>query len=691
DCKVGCDCDRYLEIWNLVFMQYNRDKEGTLNPLPHPSIDTGMGLERITAVKQGVKSNFDCDLFAPLIDRIKELAVNQQPVSLNVIADHIRTAAFLITDGALPGNEGRGYVLRRIIRRAIRHGRMLGITEPFFYRLTETISRQMKEQYPGLEENVNFVSGILQNEEERFASTLERGLRELAGIQAEAEQAGQKEISGSRLFQLYDTFGFPLDLAGEILQDNGFTLDRAGYETAMAEQQKRARSAGKTGGKEAPLQVYQELSKEIPDTDFLGYDQVEGEATVSALIAEGKAVSEITAGQSAEIILDRTPFYAEGGGQASDSGNVYTSDGNFQVDKVDCKINRIFFHTGRVLTGRISVGDKIQAVVNGENRNASAANHTATHLLQAALRMVLGDRIKQAGSSVRAEGLRFDFTHLKPVTDDELSGIQAEVNRKIRENIPVKKETMPLAEAMKIDGLMALFEDKYQRHVRVVRIPGFSAELCGGIHAERTGDIGFFKIRSEEGVAAGIRRIWALTGEKAYGETARESGLLKELGAVLKASAPELPDKVEKLLRQIKDQEKEISRLTDKLFSQEAKQVKPEKIGDHYFLQKSLPDETGMKEMMSFCDEWRNQFSQKYPSDRYLTLVSSLSNGKVNLVCASTIPELPANKCITDLTVPIMGGGGGGRPEMAKAGGGDPAKLPAFVEAVRQKLIDEKG
>src|ERR1700691_956468 len=552
------DGDRYVEIWNLVFMQYDRSSDGVLVPLPKPSVDTGMGLERVAAVMQGVHSNYDIDLFKALIRSAAEVtgADDLESSSLRVIADHIRACTFLIIDGVVPSNEGRGYVLRRIIRRAIRHGYKLGQTQPFFYKLVPTLVREMGDYYTELVQGEGRAAEILAQEESRFAETLTTGM---ALLDAETAKLTSSVIPGETVFRLYDTYGFPVDLTADVARERGYTIDQQGFDAAMAAQRDRGRSASKFG---VALKDSVKLSGK---TGFSGYDRLVGMGRITALIFDGAVVNTLSVGQEGQVVLNQTPFYAEGGGQMGDSGTLSGASARFAVRDTQ-KIGASFAHIGVVESGTLRVGDELEARVDGERRTAIALNHSATHLLHAALRAVLGKHVQQKGSLVAPDRLRFDFSHTQPVAAEDLRKIEEMVNRAIRRNDPAQTRVMALDDAVAA-GAMSLFGEKYESDVRVLSFGDFSMELCGGTHVERTGDIGLFKIISETGVAAGVRRIEALTGQAAYDWVVRVDQVLRDVAAMLRGSREEVDEKVRELLERSRRLEKEVQQLKSKLQS----------------------------------------------------------------------------------------------------------------------------
>ncbi|NTW57768.1 MAG: alanine--tRNA ligase, partial [Nitrospirae bacterium] len=542
-CSVGCDCDRYLEIWNLVFMQYNRDETGKLTPLPKPSIDTGMGLERLSAVCQKVKSNFETDLFQSIIKEIAALAGvpyhrdAQTDISYQVCADHLRAMTFLISDGVLPSNEGRGYVLRRILRRASRYGRLIGINKPFLYRLTGAVVDEMKGAYPDLVDSREHVAKVVLLEEERFATTLESGLALLNETVEKLKAANNVMIPGDVLFKLYDTFGFPLDLVADMARDMNLELDEEGYRKAMQEQRDKARAAWAGSGEEKVRPVYKEIATGVRRTVFTGYGMLEGTGEIVALIKGDKKVTEVKEDDDVEVILDQTPFYAESGGQVGDRGELLGEASKFHVEDTVKPVEGIFVHRGKVRKGGFKVGDAVLAKVDSSERMDTVRHHTATHILHATLRSVLGEHVKQAGSLVAPDRCRFDFTHYTALSEREKERIEELVNERIIENHAVETAEMDIDQAI-ATGAMALFDEKYGDKVRVVTVKDVSKELCGGTHAQASGDIGLFKIVSETGIAAGVRRLEILAGRRAYQTVRKEEQNLREISQLLKASDP---------------------------------------------------------------------------------------------------------------------------------------------------------
>jgi alanyl-tRNA synthetase len=673
------DGDRYVEIWNLVFMQFDRSADEKLTPLPRPSVDTGMGLERIATVMQDVRSVFDIDIFKSLIRAAAELADTRDLTanSLRVIADHIRSCTFLIIDGVLPSNEGRGYVLRRIIRRAIRHGYKLGIQETFFYKLVPVLEKEMGDAYPELVRGRAQAERVLKLEEERFAETLANGMSLLEGA---IKETRGKMIDGETVFKLYDTYGFPADLTADIARERGLTIDQAGFDAAMEEQRKRSQEASKFG---VDLSGGTSIDSQ---TLFQGYEGLEAKGQIVALLKGGVAVSELNSGDEGEVVLDRTPFYAESGGQVGDAGELASPGVHFAV--VDTrKRGAAYSHVGRVAQGKIRLGDTLNAVVNGERRQATALNHTATHLLHAALRKVLGTHVQQKGSLVAPDRLRFDFSHLQPVTPDELREIERLVNTEIRRNTAAQTEVMDYENAVAA-GAMALFGEKYERNVRVLRIGDFSMELCGGTHVDRVGDIGFFKITSESGVASGVRRIEAITGDAALDYVEKSDELLRDLAALVRGSREEVKEKVRDTLDRVRQLEKEVRSLKDKLAS-----------GQGVDLASGAVDIQGVKVVATKIDgadagALRNAVDQlKGKLKTAVIVLASVEGDKVVLVVGVT-PDVTSRIKAGELVGTIaaqVGGRGGGRPDFAQAGGSNPAALDAALAGVQELVRARLG
>jgi alanyl-tRNA synthetase len=665
------DGDRWIEIWNLVFMQFDRSEDGKLTPLPKPSVDTGMGLERTAAVMQGVHSNYEIDLFVNLI-RAAARATNTKDLSsssLRVIADHIRACSFLIADGVFPSNEGRGYVLRRIIRRAVRHGFKLGQTQPFFYTLVGALEQEMGAAYPELGTQRAQIERVLKQEEERFAETLSQGMELLD--QAIASLQG-KVIPGETVFRLYDTFGFPADLTADIARERGLTIDEAGFEAAMEAQRERARAASKFG-------VDLRAGVSIDDkTNFSGYDNLVDSGTIVALIRGKERVDVLRAGEEGQVVLDHTPFYAESGGQVGDAGELIGGGAKFEVSDTQ-KLGSAYAHIGRVKEGELRVGVRVEAHVDVPRRRAIMANHSATHLLHAALRKVLGTHVTQKGSLVAPDRLRFDFSHFAPVTAEELREIEQLVNEQIRANTAAEIKLMPYDAAV-ASGAMALFGEKYEDEVRVLSFGGFSTELCGGTHVSRTGEIGLFKIISEGGVAAGIRRIEAVTGQGAYEWVSQTDRLLRDVASMVKAGRDDVEDKVRQLVERSRKLEKEVAALKSRLAS-----------GQGNDLSSAAVDVGGVKVVATRVDgadapalrDAVDQLKNKLRS-AIIVLASVQEANKVVLVAGVTADQTALVKAgdLVNFVAQQVGGRGGGRADLAQAGGNDPTKLDAALAGV---------
>ncbi|MGB4333784.1 MAG: alanine--tRNA ligase [Chromatiaceae bacterium] len=667
------DGDRYIEIWNLVFMQFDRDASGRLTPLPKPSVDTGMGLERLAAVMQGVHSNYEIDLFVKLIDAAAQAtgAPDRESKALRVIADHIRSAAFLIVDGVTPGNEGRGYVLRRIIRRAIRHGYQLGQAEPFFFMLVAPLAAEMGEAFPELPKAQERVAHVLKLEEERFAETLEQGMRILE--QAIVGLAGAV-IPGETVFKLYDTYGFPLDLTADIARERGLTLDTAGFDREMTRQKERARAASHFGaGAGATLRLEGE-------TCFTGYEHLDDLVHVLGIYRGDEAVERLSVGDEGILVLDRTPFYAESGGQVGDRGWLTGEAVRLTVLNTQKLGGDVFGHVCRVEAGELRVGDKLEAKVDAERRRATALNHSATHLMHAALRHILGDHVQQKGSLVDPERLRFDFSHFEPVSREQLRAIERRVNQEIRENHPVETRVMTLEDA-KATGAMALFGEKYADQVRVLRMGDFSTELCGGTHVRAVGDIGLFKILGEGGIASGVRRIEATTGAQALAAVEADEERLLRLASLVKGGRDDLDDKVAALLERAKRLEKELADLKAKAASAAGQDLadQAEEMGGIRVLAARL-DGADAKALRDALDRLKDKLGSA------VILLAAESEGRVNLVAGVTkdlTDRFQAGDLIREAAAKV-GGKGGGRADMAQAGGSDPAGLPAALALAKE-------
>ena len=688
ECSVECECDRFIELWNLVFMQFDRAKDGKMTPLPKPSVDTGMGLERLAAVIQGKSTNFDTDLIFPVIAAMQTItdvkygANPETDVSFRVIGDHVRALAFLIADGINPSNEGRGYVLRRIARRALRHGRMLGVTEPFAHRMAPVVVDAMKESFPELEEARKAIIGVILAEEKSFASTLEYGMKMIDGMIGEAKGKGATAISGAGLFKLYDTYGFPLDLAADILHDAKLAMDMAGYNALMEEAQDKARKSWKGAAAAKTSPVY----STGPATVFLGYEAEEAHgATISAIIKDGALAEKAGEGDEVEIILDKTPFYAESGGQASDIGVMESESAHLQVLHVSKPGGGHWVHKCKVAQGSIAKGDKVDAKVDHARRADIRRNHSATHLLHAALRQVIGPHVKQAGSLVTVEKLRFDYTHFTAPDRAELDLIERMVNHNVLANAPVKTEVKSVEDAVK-SGAMALFGEKYGDSVRVVAMGDFSMELCGGTHARATGDIGLFKIISEGGVAAGVRRIEAVTGVGAMDYVRARDEELSRIGVLLKAGGGDLPAILQKHIDRAKDLEKENRKLKEKLAAGGTTAAGPVIIESNGVTHQVIASEiegADAATLRTFIDNQKNKHKTG------TIVVAGAREGEKALIAVGVTDDLtkkiPAGKIIKEVAA-IVGGGGGGRPDFAQAGGKNPEKLEEAIAAVPEIL-----
>jgi len=671
--------DRYIEIWNLVFMQYDRDPKGNLTPLPKPSVDTGMGLERLAAVMQGVHSNYDIDLFRHLIAAAAEATgcEDRESKSLRVIADHIRSSGFLILDGVIPSNEGRGYVLRRIIRRAIRHGYQLGVQEPFFYRLVDPLCREMGAAYPELLQRRGDIERVLRREEERFAETLAQGMRVLEG--AIGELSGQR-LPGETVFKLYDTYGFPTDLTADIARERGLELDMADFERAMTQQRQRARAASQFVMEQGVL-----LGLE-GETAFTGYEQLEDQATVIGLFRDGQPENVLSEGAEGLVVLDRTPFYAESGGQIGDRGRLLAEGGEFAVADTRKQGGEVFAHIGRVVGGDLRVGDPVRAEVDVGRRGQTALNHSATHLLHAALRRVLGAHVSQKGSLVEPERLRFDFSHFEPMTRGQVLEVERLVNEQVRANHPVETRVMAIDEA-KNAGAMALFGEKYGDRVRVLRMGEFSVELCGGTHVRAAGDIGLVKIVSEGGIAAGVRRIEAVTGGRALEWVEQDEEKLRRVAEVVRGGRDDLDERVLQLIERNRRLERELEQAKAKLASAAGSALEDRVVDvDGVKVLASKLDGADMKALRSTLDQLKSKLGSA------VIVLGAEHDGKASLVVGVT-KDLTERLRAGDLIAVVaekVGGKGGGRPDMAQAGGSRPEGLAgalSLVEGwVRQRI-----
>ena len=679
-CRVNGDCARYIELWNLVFIQYNRKDDRSLEELPSKHVDTGMGFERITAVLQGVLSNYDIDTMRGLIATAEKLAGKKYgadentDISFRVIADHSRAVSFLIADGVTPSNEGRGYVLRRLLRRAARHGRILGLTEPFLHKVSRTVVQIMGDAYPELRQNEKRIAEVILIEEERFAETLEKGLGLLEEAVAELKRGKHKMLSGEVAFKLYDTYGFPLDLTEDILRNEGILVDVGGFERLMEEQRTRARDAREIGQSETKIALDRPVR-------FIGYDRLEGESEVLAIFAGGEGRPEAGAGAEVDLITAETPFYGESGGQLGDRGTIRTARGDLiEVADTQRPTPQLVVHRGKVVKGRVQVGDKVGLAVDPSYRRRTALNHSATHILHSVLREELGQHVRQAGSLVAPDRLRFDFSHTGSIADEKLADIEQRVNERIRIDADVKIEETSYDEAVK-RGALAFFGDKYGDVVRVVKIGDFSTELCGGTHVHRSGEIGVFKLQTEGGVAAGVRRVEAVTGEGALDLMRIYEQRLKEIGALLRTGPDDAVERVRRLLQQQRDLEREI----DALRGQHGKNQLPELLAkkqqvDGATVVVSKVDKLDANQLRELADQVRDKLGSGVvflvsAGDTNVSMVASVTKDLTSRFHAGNIVKQVA---------PIVGGGGGGRPDFAQAGGKDPSKVDQALDKVRE-------
>jgi alanyl-tRNA synthetase len=683
DCNPDCDCDRHLELWNLVFMQYDRSADGKLTPLPKPSIDTGMGLERITAVCQGKLSNYDTDLIKPIIEFAANLAGKtygnneKDDVSLRVIADHSRSTTFLIADGVIPSNEGRGYVLRRIMRRTMRHGKMLGFDGSFFYKVCEFVVDFMGDHYIELKDKKDYISKMVVFEEKRFSRTLDLGLKLIDELLEKNKD--KKEISGSEIFKLYDTYGFPIDLLQDIAEDNGYRLDLIGFDKEMALQQERAKKHWVGSGEEKIAEVYKKLSH--LKTEFKGYDNNSLTGKILALVENGEEKQEVQEGKEVDILLEQTPFYPEGGGQQGDTGTIYSKETIAEV-KDTKKYGNLIVHKAFVKKGMLKIGETVTAEIDSEKRIATERNHTATHLLHKALQMVLGDHVRQAGSLVNDEKLRFDFSHFEAISKEDIIEIERIVNNIIIKNLSVTKILMPIEEAVK-SGAMALFGEKYDRIVRVVEVKEFSKELCGGCHVRNTGEIGFFRISGEMSVAAGVRRIEAVTGMKAFDEYVKMKNILDDIMLTIKVSQDQIVPRIKDLLEENKSIKKDL----DEQKSRDLMKIMED-------LDRYTYDINGVKLIsikLNYPDinkvrELADNIKDKIKSG--IVLIAAINNDKLTILCGITrdlTDRFSADKIVKEITK-TTGGGGGGRSDFAQAGGKDISKLDEALTKIKSYL-----
>ncbi len=674
ECTAGCDCDRYLEIWNLVFMQFDRDASGKMTPLPKPSIDTGLGLERMVSIIQNVPTNFDTDLIRPIIAKTEELAEkhlgesHETDVAMKVIADHSRAAAFLIGDGIMPSNEGRGYVLRRIMRRAIRYGRNIGLNRPFLSETAKVVFEIMEPAYPELSEASAFITNIIKNEEVRFLETLDTGMKVLNDSLADIRARGQNQVPGDVIFKLYDTFGFPVDIVQDVVRDEKMGLDMTGFDRAMDAQRARSRSVAAF---DSISQAYKNLSAQGIRPKFVGYDSLSGDSKILVMVADGEEITEAVEGQRIEIVTESTPFYAESGGQVGDSGTIVGENLELAVLDTVKDPTGLIIHKGRVISGSVRKGDVVSLKVDGAKREATELNHTATHILHAVLRLVLGDHVKQAGSRVAPDRLRFDFTHFSLIDTDTLETIEDLINQRIRQNIPTDIVEMDAEDAFK-SGATALFEEKYGDRVRVVSLTEFSRELCGGTHTSRTGNIGLFKIVAESSIASGVRRIEALTGESALAFIQQTARVLNDTAHLLKDKPRAVPARVKKMQTDIKAFEKKVEQLKTKLAT-EASEAAPEAVrsidGIKVMAQKVSVDTPAA--LRNLADQLKNKIQSG------IVVLGSIAGSKAMLIAVVTqdlTDRYHAGSIIKQVAAEV-GGRGGGRPDMAQAGGDQPENL----------------
>ncbi|MEA3486635.1 MAG: alanine--tRNA ligase, partial [Thermodesulfobacteriota bacterium] len=690
ECSLECECGRYVEIWNLVFTQYDRDESGTLTPLPSPNIDTGMGLERLAAVIQGVESNYDCDLFRNIILYIEGVSGKKYKdnedydISIRVIADHCRAVTFLISDGVLPSNEGRGYVLRRILRRAARHGKLLGLDRPFLHDMVPVVIGEMKDYYPELLDKESYVRKVVINEEQRFMETLDAGLRILNDEIEFLESNGEKIIPGEIVFKLYDTFGFPTDLTGDAARSRGMSLDMEGFESSMEAQRKKARESWKGSGEEEVADIYRALSIDGISTLFAGHEgNTETSSRIVAILKDDKKVDSLSEGEKGEIFVDKTPFYGEVGGQVGDIGIIESGTALFDVWDTQKPLDDLFTHIGKMKKDEFKVGDTVVLRTDEEIRRAIEANHSGTHILQAALKRVLGDHVTQSGSLVNSERLRFDFTHFARIEDEEMERVERLANQYIRKNVPVDTKVLSNEDAMKT-GATAVFDEKYGDTVRVVRMGDFSMELCGGTHVLRTGDIGFLKIVHESAIAAGVRRIEAVTSREAVRYVEKMEKTLKDSAFLLRTKPLDLSERVGKLLKRQKESEREIEALKGKLAAKDSSDLidKIKEIKGVTVLA-TLVDVPDVRTLRDFGDKVRDRISSG------VVLLGSRVGDKAMLLCMVTkdlTDRYNAGEIIREIA-PVIGGSGGGRPDMAQAGGSMPEKLEEALGRMDQILL----
>lgn len=690
-CKVGCECDRFLELWNLVFMQFNRDASGKMTPLPKPSIDTGLGLERMVAIIQNVPTNYDTDLIMPIIQKVENLSEKrfgdypETDIAMKVIADHSRAAAFLIGDGILPSNEGRGYVLRRIIRRAIRYGRNIGLVQPFLHKTAGVVNGIMESAYPELKEAEAFISNVIKNEEIRFSETLDHGLRLLNDSLSDMKAKGQNKVPGRIIFKLYDTYGFPVDIVRDVVRDQNMVLDLEGFDEAMEEQREKSRSIATFS---EVSDAYKNLSSKGIRPAFKGYDAVHCSSPVLALVKDGNEVQEAKEGQIIEVVTEATSFYGESGGQVGDKGRITGQSGNEDLDIMVTDTIKdptgLIIHKGQIVSGRIKKGETITLTIDSELRDATALNHTATHILHSVLRRVLGDHVKQSGSLVSPDRLRFDFTHFSQVDPDILDEIEILVNKRIRENIPVRSEEMDAEEAFKT-GATALFEEKYGDRVRVISMADFSKELCGGTHTDRTGNIGLFKIIGESSVASGVRRIEALTGQAALEYIQKTSKIIQNTARLIKEKPETVTQRIEEILTDQKSMKKELIQLKTKIaeMSVDGTEDDISSVKGIKILIKKVSVDTPAA-LRELADRMRNKIKSG------IVVLGSVAGSKVLLIVIVTKDLTDRYKAgnIVKEVASVVGGGGGGRADMAQAGGTKPEMLDRALDRAYKVVED---
>lgn len=689
DCELGCECDRFLELWNLVFMQFNRDESGKLTPLPKPSIDTGMGLERIASILQGAKTNYETDLFVPIIKKVEDLSgikagqSEQSDVAMKVIADHSRAACFLIGDGVLPSNEGRGYVLRRIMRRAIRYGRQLGLNRPFLHETSKVVLDMMSDVFPELKDSGSFIMNVIENEEKRFSETLDFGLKHLDEAVAELEGRNDSTVPGDLIFKLYDTYGFPPDIVKDVLKSKNFNLDMDGFESCMEKQRQMSK---KDMTFSSAIEAYKELASQGFRTDFEGYSSTESSSEIVKIVKDGQETDRAVQEETVDIVVKNTPFYAQAGGQSGDSG-VIKKEGfeGYVFDTVNDP-SGVRVHKVRINKGEIKKGETVVLAVDEEKRKSTARNHTATHLLHAALKNILGDHVKQAGSLVSHDRLRFDFTHFSPVSLEEIEKIEQWVNKRVIENYSVSVDEMSMDEAIN-SGATALFEEKYGERVRVVSVEDVSMELCGGTHASRSGDIGLFKILSETGIAAGVRRMEALTGQMALLYVQERERQLAEAASLFRERPENLVSRLDKHIKHSKELEKEVEKLKSRIAESKSGNIDDEiKIvsGINVLSKEVEADNQGA--LRELTDKLKNKIKSG------IILLGAKSGDKVFLTAGVTkdlTDRFNAGKLVKECAA-LVGGGGGGRPDMAQAGGTDPSKLSDALNFIFE-LVEKNG